>query len=155
KLRRTSVADRNANPVAPSVERFKDCRESSNLASVLSGHFGGHGDEETFNYAQAEAQAEINLFQWPMIYFSTALRLGVANAVRALVHRACKLTGIYQWLLPSHRAVPIEVHLDSSGDGDQPRVPTTDRSVLKEADELLSGKARYFSVHVHEIGNPP
>jgi hypothetical protein len=34
-------------------------------------------------------------------------------------------------------------------------VPWADPSVLTEADELLRGRARYFSVHAREIGNPP
>src|SRR5262249_27857485 len=83
KLRRTSVADRNANPMAPSVDRFKNGRESRYLGKVISRRFGGHG-EATFTSARDEVK--LKLFQWPMIYFSTALRLGVANVARALVH---------------------------------------------------------------------
>jgi hypothetical protein len=36
-----------------------------------------------------------------------------------------------------------------------PSLPSADRSILAEADEWLQGRAKYFSAHVHEVGNPP
>lgn len=89
------------------------------------------------------------------VHFSTALRLGLANVVRAVVYRICKRAGIYRWLLPNRTAVSLNFDADSSPEIVQEPVPWADQSVLVEADELLSGKARYFSVHAHEVGNPP
>lgn len=90
-----------------------------------------------------------------MIRLSTARRLGIINVVRAFMHRACKRAGIYEWLLPSLEAVPLQIHFDSSGDVARSPVSWADRSVLTEANELLTGSANYFSVHMHEVGSPP
>jgi len=98
---------------------------------------------------------ELHLVQWLKIYFTTALRLGVFNVTRVLVYRMGKLAGIYRWLLPSHKAVPLELRADSSPEAAQPFVPWADRAVLTEADELLRGRMNYFSVHAQKIGNPP
>jgi hypothetical protein len=88
-----------------------------------------------------------------MTYLFTALRLGVANVVRVLAHQMFKRTGIYKWLLPLRKAVPLQV--DSSRAAAGPPMSLADRSVLTEADRLLEGKANYFSVHAQEISNPP
>jgi hypothetical protein len=90
-----------------------------------------------------------------MIYLSTALRLGVANVARVAIYRTCKRAGIYRWLLPQGKAIPLGFRIDSSHDAGRPLAPLADRAVLTEADELLKGRAKYFSVHVHDIGNPP
>jgi hypothetical protein len=90
-----------------------------------------------------------------MIYLSTALRLGVANVARAVIYRTCKRAGIYRRLLPPRRAISLGLRLDSTLDAVQPAVPWADRSVLREADELVTGRANYFSAHAHDVGNPP
>lgn len=105
--------------------------------------------------ARADSQPELHPVKWVMIYLSTALRLGVANVARAVIYRTCKRAGIYRWLLPPRKALPLGLRVDSSRDAAQPPVPWADRSVLREADELLTGKANYFSAHAHDIGNPP
>lgn len=117
--------------------------------------YSGHSEETGLSCVQAEAQSEFNVFQWPMIRLSTALRLGIINVVRALTHRACKRAGIYKWLLPTPMTVPLQIHIDSAGDVARSSVSWADRSVLTEADELLRGRANYFSVHAHDVGNPP
>ncbi|HVB58980.1 MAG TPA: hypothetical protein VNE63_21445, partial [Candidatus Acidoferrales bacterium] len=90
------------------------------------------------------------------IYFSTALRLGVTNIARVAIYRTFKRAGIYQWLLPQSKAVPLKLEIvDSSRAAVDPRVPWADRAVLAEADELLAGKANYFSAHVQTVGCPP
>ncbi len=104
---------------------------------------------------KTQRQAEIHPLQWPMMYLSTALRLGVANVARAVIYRNCKRAGIYRWLLPQGKAVPLGLRIDSLRDAVQPPVPWADRSILAEADKLLAGKANYFCAHVQDIGNPP
>jgi len=98
---------------------------------------------------------ELHLVQWLKVYFTTAVRLGVLNIARVLVYRSCKLAGIYRWLLPSRKAVPLEFRADSSHDAAQAFVPWAERSVLAEADELVRGRMNFFSAHAQEIGNPP
>jgi hypothetical protein len=93
--------------------------------------------------------------QWLMTHLSTALRLGVANVVRVVIYRICKRAGIYRWLLPPGIAVPLELRVDSPRAAAQPPAAWADRSVLTEADDLLTGRANYFSVHAQQIGNPP
>jgi len=74
---------------------------------------------------------------------------------RVLFYRTCRRAGIYRWLLPRRKAIPLGLRADSLLDPAQPPVPWADGSVLTEADELLKGWANYFSVHAHDIGNPP
>src|SRR6266700_5614639 len=88
-----------------------------------------------------------------MTRLSTALRLGVANVVRALAHQTFRRAGIYKWLLPRRQAVPLRVDSPCAVAG--PPAPFADRSVLTEAEHLLDGKANYFSVHAQDISNPP
>jgi hypothetical protein len=88
-------------------------------------------------------------------YFHTALRLGIANVARVLVYRIGKRIGVYRFLLPQLEAVPLGLKASTRRELPGPLMSSADRSVLTEADELLAGKARYFSVHVHNIGNPP
>jgi hypothetical protein len=106
-------------------------------------------------YPSAEDQSELHPVQWLMIYLSTALRLGVANVARVLIYRACKRAGIYRWLLPRRKSGPLGLRVNSPSDAAQLPTPWVDRSVLTEADEVLKGRATYFSVHVHDVGNPP
>ena len=110
---------------------------------------------KTLMCPRADRQPKLHLVQWAMIYLSTALRLGVANVARVVIFRTCKRAGIYRRLLPLRKAVPLELRVDSFHDATQSPVPWTDRSVLREADELLTGRANYFSVHARDIGNPP
>lgn len=103
----------------------------------------------------ADIQPEFHQVQNMMICLSTALRLGVANVARVAIYRTCKRAGIYRWLLPRRKMVPLELWADASHVAAQSPVPWADRSVLCEADELLKGRANYFSVHACEVGNPP
>jgi hypothetical protein len=145
RLRRGSVAGSNINPSG-----------SRNLRKELSGRLSVHGDETSLRTgAGTVTQVEFNRFQRPMVYLSTALGLGIANIVRVLTHRTCKRVGIYQWLLPPAKAAPLELQIDLSRDVARPPVPWGDRSVLREADELLAGRMNYFSVHAQNVGNPP
>jgi hypothetical protein len=102
-----------------------------------------------------ESQCELHPVMWLMIYLSTALRLGVAHVARVFIYRACKRAGIYRWLSPRRKSVPLELRVDSPRDAAPLPAPWVDRSVLNEADDLLKGRANYFSVHVHDVGNPP
>jgi len=90
-----------------------------------------------------------------LIHLSTWLRLGIANGARVLIYRVSKRAGIYSWLLPPRKSAPLGLQFDSSHYATRPPVPQVDRSVLAEADELLAGRANFFSVHAQEIGNPP
>ena len=116
--------------------------EQSNEAIVQSGPRG-------------LSPSELHPAQRLLISFSTALRLGVSNVARVLFYRSCKRVGIYRWLLPRHKAMPLELRADSSLYAGQPPVPWADRSVLSEADELLRGRTNYFSVHAQDVGSPP
>jgi hypothetical protein len=122
----------------------------------LSGRPGGRSDETIVrNSPCAESQPKLHPVQRLLIYLSTSMRLGVGNVARVLVYRACKRAGIYRWLLPPGHAVPLGLQVDSPLDTAQPTVTGADRSVLNEADELLTGRANFFSVHAQDIGNPP
>jgi len=136
-------------------ERFSGGWGSRSLKE-LSGRLRWHNDETIVRSCpRAGSQPDLHPVQWLIIYLSTGLRLGVVNVARVVIHRACKRAGIYRWLLPPRKAVPLELRVDSLRDAAQPPVPWSDRSVLTEADELLTGRANYFSVHAHDIGNPP
>jgi hypothetical protein len=122
----------------------------------LNGHLRRDIDETVVGSCpEAGSQPELHPVQWLWIYLSTALRLGVANVARVVIYRTCRRAGIYRWLLPLRKAGPLGFRVDSSRNAAQPSVPWADRSVLTEADELLRGRANYFSVHAHDIGNPP
>jgi heparinase II/III-like protein len=122
----------------------------------LGGHLGRHSNETIVeSRAVAESQLELPTVRRLLSYFTTVLHLGVSNVVRVLFYRTCRQTGIYRWLLPQSEAIPLSLRVDSSLGAAQPPVPWADRGVLIEADELLKGRANYFSVHAHEIGNPP
>src|SRR2546430_869440 len=82
------------------------------------------------------------------------LRLGVSNVARVLFYRICRRAGIYRWLLPQRETIPLGLRIDSLLDVAQAAVPWVDSLVLTEADELLKGRANYFSVHTYDIGNP-
>jgi hypothetical protein len=86
------------------------------------------------------------------IYLSTAPQLGAANLARVALYRISKRAGTYRWLSPTSRAVPLRLVPDSLHND---TLPSAQRSNLAEADELLQGRATYFSAHVHEIGSPP
>jgi Heparinase II/III-like protein/Heparinase II/III N-terminus len=122
----------------------------------LSGRPSGHNDQTMVrSSSSAESQPELHPVRRPLIYLSTSMRLGVGNVARVLVYRACKRAGIYRWLLPPRKAVPLGLQVGSLRDAAQPSVPWANRSVLAEADELLTGRANFFSVHGQGIGNPP
>lgn len=103
----------------------------------------------------AESPTDFNPVWRLLSYFSTAIRLGVPNVARVLLYRVYKRVGVYRWLLPTRKAIPIGLRVDSRFDAAQIPAPWADRSVLGEADELLQGKLHYFSTHVHNVGNPP
>ncbi len=122
----------------------------------LSGRPDGHGDEAIVQSSLgAESQPELHSVKRLLIYLSTSWRLGVGNVARVLVYRACKRAGIYRWLLPRRKPAPLELQVDSSRNVAQPSAPWANHSVLAEADELLTGKANFFSIHAQDIGNPP
>ena len=114
-----------------------------------------HNDEEIIGSRSTGRRPELPSFRRLVDYFSTALRLGIINIARVAVHRVCKRSGIYRWLLPSCKASPLEFLVDSSCDAAQPLVTWADFSVLTEADALLTGRANYFSIHAHNVGCPP
>ncbi len=117
---------------------------------------GGRSDETIVRSSpRAESQPELHSVRRLLIYLSTLPRLGVANVARVLIYRACKRAGIYRWLLPQSHAAPLGLQVDSPLDAAQPPVPWANRSVLAEADELLAGRANFFSVHARDIGSPP
>lgn len=87
-------------------------------------------------------------------YLSTAMQLGIGNIARVAVHRALKKGRIYKALAPRRaprEKFPVDLRVETLME-----LPAgVDRSVLAEADELLAGRAAFFSVHSHYIGNPP
>lgn len=121
----------------------------------FGGRTFGQNNEYTLGCAVTATQSEFNRSQRLGIYLSTALRLGIANVGRALMHRACKRMGIYQSLLPQEKAEALEIRFDSSSGVIRPEAPSPDRSILIEAEEWLRGIGKYFSAHTHHIGNPP
>ncbi len=90
-----------------------------------------------------------------ILYITTAVRLGVLNVVRVVIYRIGKRVGIYRWLLPQRAAISLGLQFRALSQVPQSPVPWADRSVLVEADELLSGKAKYFSAHLQKVGSPP
>jgi hypothetical protein len=149
------VAAGNISPVVSLSHRLRRWWESRNVRKKLSGRLREHSDKTMPGRARTAAKPEFNSFQWGMIYLSTGLRLGLVNIARAMTHRICRRTGIYRWLRLPAMAVPFELHVDSLHDVSRRPVPWADRSVLAQADELLRGRASYFSAHVHDVGNPP
>lgn len=146
----------NVSPAGPASERFSRRVVIQKCVKELSGRLRGHGDETIVRSSPgASSQPELHAVQRLMIFLSTVLRLGVVNVARAGIYRACKRAGIYRALLPRREAVPLELRFDLSRDAAQPPGPWADRSVLTEADKLLTGRANYFSVHARDIGNPP
>lgn len=102
--------------------------------------------------AGAENLADFPVLQKLRIFLCTAGRLGVANLGRVALYRIAKRAGIYRWLSPPRRALPLGFVADSLHNA---TLPSDDRSTLAEVDELLQGRVNFFSAHVHEIGNPP
>jgi len=122
----------------------------------LGGRRPGHSDETIVeSRPRAESKSELSPVRSLLSYLSTALRLGATNVARVVIYRTCKRARIYRWLLPPRKAVPIELRVDLLEDVAQVSVPWADRSVLTEVDELLRGRANYFSVHAHDVGSPP
>jgi hypothetical protein len=107
------------------------------------------------NSSRAGSHPEIHPMQWVMIYLSTALRLGLANVARVVIYRTCKRAGIYRWLLPPRKAVSLGPQVHATCNAAQPSATWADRSVIREADELLEGRANFFSAHARNVGNPP
>ncbi len=141
---------RNLPPSALAEGRTQKCLEE------LGGRLRGHNDETIVPVClSVEHQPALHPVRRLLIYLSTTLRLGVTNVGRVVIYRTCKRAGIYRWLLRPRNAVPFGLRVDSLLDAAQPPVPWADRSVLAEADEQLKGRANYFSVHAHDIGNPP
>jgi len=126
------------------------------LEKELGGRLREHGDETIVeSRSSTESQPELPQVRRLVSYLSTALRLGVSNVVRVLFYRTFRRMGIYRRLLRPRKAIPLALRVDSLLEAAQPSAPWADRSVLTEADELLKGRANYFSVHAHDIGNPP
>jgi len=126
------------------------------LEEELGGCPVGHSDETIMeSLPSAESQPEFPPVRRLLSYFTTVLHLGVSNVARVLFYRICRRAGIYRWLLPPRETISLGLRVDSLLDAAQPPVPWADRSVLAEADELLKGRANYFSVHTRDIGNPP
>lgn len=131
-------------------------RETQEGLKVLSGRTGGRRDETNVRSSpRDESQPEFHPMRTLLIYLSTSLRLGFVNVVRVLIYRACRRVGIYRWLLPQRKAVPLALQIDSTRAAAQAPPMSADRLVLAEADDLLNGRAVFFSVHIQDIGNPP
>ena len=146
-----TAALRDLPPGALAGEGPQKCSEKE-----LGGRPPGHSDETIVERCpSAESQPEVPPVRRLLSYLSTALRLGVSNVARVLFYRICKRAGIYRWLLPRRETIPLGLRVDSLLGAAQPPVPWANRSILTEADELLKGRANYFSVHAHDIGNPP
>src|SRR5712671_6015181 len=106
---------------------------TQNCLDELSGHRRGHGDETIVPSCLSVERPSLHPVRRLLILLSTTLRLGVVNVVRAAVHRICKRTGVYRWLLPLQQRVPLGLRVDSSC----PAVPAPElahRSILTEAD---------------------
>jgi Heparinase II/III-like protein/Heparinase II/III N-terminus len=121
---------------------------------------GARRDEEADqevveNWSSTHNRPEFRRVRVLKIYFSTAVRLGAANVARVVMHRFCKRAGVYRWLLPRHNAVPLRLDVGSLRDTAHAPVSWADRAVLMEAEELLAGRANYFSAHTQVIGSPP
>lgn len=132
-------------------ERSGQWRESRDREKELGAHQSGEATVQ--DHIQIESRRDLSLFRRAMVYVSTIARLGIANVLRVLFHRACKRSGIYCRLLPN-ASTALEFHIHSSCDP-QSRLPLVDRAVLTEADELLTGRVTYFSTHPLDVGNPP
>jgi hypothetical protein len=90
-----------------------------------------------------------------ILYLSTARRLGIVNILRVLVYRSFKRAGIYRFMLPKLKPIPLAFQVNSADNSAEPGVSWADRSTLTEADQLLSGQASYFSLHQYDVGSPP
>jgi len=150
------VATHNISPAGSIPDRLRQWWESRSFGTGWRSRLRGRSEETTAPGSdRTEAQPKLNRFQRVEVYLSTGLRLGIPNVARALLHRTFKRARIYQWLLPSREGRPLEIRIDLADGVARSAVPWGDRSVLTEADELLRGRASYFSVHARDIGNPP
>ena len=112
-------------------------------------------NESSRRFLGIGSRSEFHVARRLIIYVSTAKRLGFTNVARVALYRICKALGIYNWVLPTPKTFfPLEMRIHSSCD-DHCSAPLADRSVVLEAEQLLAGKANYFSVHTHNIGSPP
>src|ERR1700726_1872478 len=86
---------------------------TQNCSDELSGHLRGHSEEAVVpSRLNAESRPSLHPARRLLILLSTTLRLGVANVVRAAVHRICKRTGVYRWLLPLQQRTPLGLGVD-------------------------------------------
>jgi len=88
-------------------------------------------------------------------YLRTGLRIGVSNIARIAVYRAFKRIGVYRRLLPVTNPVALGLSEQSFAESGDRRPGPFSTSPVREADDLLNGKASYFSAHVCEIDTPP
>lgn len=89
----------------------------------------------------------------PLLYLSTAVRLGVTNVARVIAYRLCLRAGVYRRWLPKEPAGALGLKLEASEPAEA--APWPDQGVLAEADRLLQGQADFFSVHRYAVGSPP
>jgi len=102
-----------------------------------------------------DRQAELSWSQQLLIYVSTLWSLRVSNVARVGVYRFCKRAGIYRWRLRCRKSTSPLFPTGWVGNAKTSVPSGADASVLAEANNLLAGRANYFSVHTHNIGNPP
>lgn len=100
------------------------------------------------------SRSSFNPFRRLRIGISTVFRLGIGNVGRVALYRSLKRAGFYRWLLPCRAEAPLAVELHPAQCVPQ-AAPWGDRAVLREANELLHGRATWFQAHTHEIGSPP
>ena len=87
-----------------------------------------------------------------LVRIRTALALGPINVGRVMWHRMRKLSGYYRWRLPVSMALtgPAFVAAGDNDVNDQ-----LERTVLNEADTLISGKMSLFGLDAVAVGTPP
>lgn len=112
-------------------------------------------DAVPWPYPANDSQNESVSLKFLKSYISTGLQLGILNVGRVLTYRAKKKAGIYRWLLPRRKAVPLGFKFGSGTESAPGSLPWNAESLLNEAAGLLEGKANYFSAHTWNIGNPP
>jgi len=131
-----------------------DCANSTSECSGHAPNISMPGDSQSAS-PRTDLSNGFERFGFSLsTYMSSYLKLGLGNLSRVAIHRSLKRAGIYRRILPISNPVPLNLS-EHAFDGTGKSSPWPEPSTLPEADDLISGVGRYFSVHRYEVGNPP
>lgn len=89
------------------------------------------------------------------VYMPTLYRLGLNNVAVVALYRLAIRSGLIEKLLPKGRSYEGEFFTAEPVCSDRQSQPSLSDSVVKEAEDILQGKIKYFSHQSTEVGAPP